>query len=334
MTALPQPTVAELATGIQDGDRALLARAITLIESTHPAHQAQAQDLMQTLLADGRNTQRIGITGVPGAGKSTMIDQLGVNLIQAGHRVAVLAVDPTSQLSGGSILGDKTRMNRLACNPNGYVRPSPTSGTLGGVAKKTREAIALLEAAGYDVVIVETVGIGQSEVAVAGMVDFFLVMLLPGSGDELQGIKKGVIELADMVVINKADGEGIALAERSAADYSSALRLLTPTSQSWQPPVLTISALENTGLDQLWKNIEAHYRLIKASGELAERRANQKVSWMHDVLRDNLLAKVYGRNNIMTQKLHEVETLVRDGNLTPYFAAQKVLDELAKYDSP
>ncbi len=237
----------ELARRIVSGDRAALARAITLVESSRPSHRRRAQALLQELLPHTGKAHRIGITGVPGVGKSTAIDQLGINLIADGHRVAVLAVDPTSRRTGGSILGDKTRMQRLATSDHAFIRPSPTSGTLGGVARRTRETMLLVEAAGYDVVIVETVGVGQSETAVAEMVDFFLVLLLAGGGDDLQGIKKGIIEIADMVVINKADGDNATRATRSAAEYQGALGLLTPASPSWHPPVMTMSGRDNTG---------------------------------------------------------------------------------------
>jgi len=322
-------TLEKLAAGVRDGNRALLARAITLIESTVAAHQEKARDLLQILLPDTGISCRIGITGVPGVGKSTVIDQLGVNLINAGHRVAVLAVDPTSQRSGGSILGDKTRMNRLARHPDGFVRPSPTSGTLGGVAKTTRETMALVEAAGYDVIIVETVGVGQSEVAVADMVDFFLVLLLPGGGDELQGIKKGIIELADAVAINKADGDNIAHAERTAADYRAALHILSPPSPEWQPPVMTISGINNTGLDLLWQTIQTHQERMTENGDRAKRRAHQNVRWMYDMLRTRLMAKIYD-NETVVAKLSSAESEIRDGALLPSLAVDQILKFLAE----
>src|SRR5262245_34059267 len=277
-------TVEQYADGVLAGDRAVLARAITLIESAKGEHARLAQQLLQRLLPQTGKAHRIGITGVPGVGKSTMINRLGMNLVEHGHKVAVLAVDPTSTRSGGSILGDKTRMTELAQNRAAFIRPSPTSGTLGGVARKTREAMALVEAAGFDVVIVETVGVGQSEVAVAGMVDFFLVLLLAGGGDDLQGIKKGIIELADMIAINKADGANVEAANRAANEYQGALHILTPSSPSWQPPVLTVSGRDNVGLDALWERIEEHARIMKASGERTERRRRQAVTWMREML--------------------------------------------------
>jgi len=314
----------KLAGRIRAHDRAALARSITLVESTKPAHRVRAQALLQDLLPDTGKAHRIGITGVPGVGKSTAIDQLGMNLIADGRRVAVLAVDPTSRRSGGSILGDKTRMHRLAANESAFIRPSPTSGTLGGVARRTRETMLLLEAAGYDVVIVETVGVGQSETAVAEMVDFFLVLLLAGGGDDLQGIKKGIVEIADMIVINKADGDNVARATRSAAEYQGALNLLAPVSPSWHPPVLTMSARENSGLDVLWQKIEEHRRIMTATGAFLARRQTQAVTWMHDMLADRLMDEVRGRAEIMEQ-LGQLEAEVRLGRLTPAMAVETIM---------
>src|SRR3954467_14557994 len=244
-----------LSNDLRAGHRAALARAITLIESRRSDHQARARDLVQALLRDTGKAVRMGITGSPGVGKSTTIDALGMYLIERGHKVAVLAVDPSSARSGGSILGDKTRMARLSASHDAFIRPSPASGTLGGVAAKTREAMLLCEAAGFDVVLVETVGIGQSETAVCDMTDFFLALMLPGAGDELQGIKKGLVELADMIAVNKADGDNVKRANLAAADYRSALHILHPRSEHWHPPVVTYSALTGTGIDQLWKQI-------------------------------------------------------------------------------
>jgi LAO/AO transport system kinase len=258
------PDISSLENGILAGDRAALARAITLVESRRVDHQAAARALLEQLMPYTGKAQRIGITGVPGAGKSTTIEALGCNLTAAGHRVAVLAVDPSSSRTGGSILGDKTRMERLSVDPNAFIRPSPSSGTLGGVTRKTREAMLLCEAAGFDVVIVETVGVGQSETAVADMVDIFLALLIPGGGDELQGIKKGLIEIADLIVINKADADPD-LAERSARQYRAALHILTPASPDWTPPVITASGLKNDGLDRLWAQIERHREVMGAT---------------------------------------------------------------------
>jgi LAO/AO transport system kinase len=331
-TPPPQPTVksaalpdiASLVAGVSANDRAALGRAITLVESHKPEHRALAQELLQQLLPHTGRAHRIGITGVPGVGKSTTIDQLGLNLVEAGHRVAVLAVDPTSKRTGGSILGDKTRMNRLATHPNAFIRPSPTSGTLGGVAARTRETMALVEAAGFDIVIVETVGVGQSETTVAEMVDFFLVLLLAGGGDDLQGIKKGVIEIADMIAINKADGDNAPRATRAAADYRHALHIITPASPNWQPPVLTISGLANQGLDELWGQITQHRERLTASGEFAARRQTQAVTWMHDLLSQRLLDLVRS-NAKVAAALPGLEADVRAGRLLPTRAVDQLL---------
>ena len=317
---------ARTAAAIRAGDRATLARAITLVESTKREHQAQAAALLQAVNKDTGGAHRIGITGVPGVGKSTTIDQFGMDLIGAGHRVAVLAVDPTSSRSGGSILGDKTRMSRLAVHENAFVRPSPTSGTLGGVARKTRETMALVEAAGFDIVIVETVGVGQSETTVADMVDTFVVLLLAGGGDELQGIKKGIIELADLIAINKADGDNRARAERSAADYRGALSLLTPASENWQPPVLTISGLTGDGLGDLWAQIQSHRDRLTATGEFADRRRAQAVRWMHDMLSDQLRALMLAAPAV-AETLKGAEQDVRAGELAPSAAVERVIDQ-------
>ena len=318
------PSLDDYVKGVRAGDRAVLGRAITLVESTKPAHRALARDLLQALMPYTGQALRIGITGVPGVGKSTAIDQLGVNLIAAGRRVAVLAVDPTSKRSGGSILGDKTRMTRLSADEHAFIRPSPTSGTLGGVTAKTRETMALVEAAGFDTVIVETVGVGQSEVTVADMVDFFLVLLLAGGGDDLQGIKKGVIELADMIAINKADGDNVARATKSAADYQGALNILTPRSNQWQPPVITISGAQNIGLDLLWAHIERHHSLMRKSGDFEARRSAQAVAWMHDLIAERLLGAARSNPSVIAA-WPAVEARVRAGELLPTRAADEIL---------
>src|SRR5438445_9282734 len=276
MARRPTTASSTLASDLRKGNRAALARAITLIESRRADHQLAARDLVQEMLPHTGNGIRVGITGSPGVGKSTTIDTLGSCLVGRGHKVAVLAVDPSSARTGGSILGDKTRMARLAASDHAFIRPSPSSGTLGGVAAKTREAMLLCEAAGFDVVLVETVGIGQSETVVSEMTDFFLTLMLPGAGDELQGIKKGLVELADMVAINKADGDNLKRANQAAADYRSALHILSPCSQHWHPPVLTYSALTGTGLDTLWQKILDHRTAMNASGEFAGRRREQQ----------------------------------------------------------
>ena len=321
------PTVADYVNGVTDGNRALLARAITLVESTKAADLALAQQVLQGLLplqAGRAPSLRIGITGVPGVGKSTTIDQLGINLVEAGHRVAVLAVDPTSKRTGGSILGDKTRMTRLSQSADAFIRPSPTSGTLGGVTRKTRETMALVEAAGFDVVIVETVGVGQSETAVADMVDFFLVLLLAGGGDDLQGIKKGIIEIADMIAINKADGDNKIRAERAAQEYRNALHILTPRDAIWQPPVITMSGLENSGLDQLWALIADHKVKMAAAGEFAARRQRQAVWWMRDMLEDRLMGALRA-NATVAIELPLLEAEVRAGRMLPTLAVDRVM---------
>ncbi|HEX6865890.1 MAG TPA: methylmalonyl Co-A mutase-associated GTPase MeaB, partial [Caulobacteraceae bacterium] len=269
------------------------------------------------------NTQRIGITGVPGAGKSTTIEALGCNLTAAGHKVAVLAVDPSSGRTGGSILGDKTRMERLAQDPDAYIRPSPSGGALGGVARKTREAMLLCEAAGFDVVIVETMGVGQSEVMVAEMVDIFLAVLIPGGGDELQGIKKGLIEIADAIVINKADADP-KKAERSARDYRAALHILTPASPDWTPPVLTASGLKNEGLDTLWATIERHREIMQANGERAARRADQNARWMWAQVNDRL-GEAFRHHPRVAELAPDLECQVRAGRLPPSTAADRLL---------
>lgn len=323
-TAKSQPSAQQYAEAVAAGDRAMLARTITLIESTKPEHQALAQQVLQLLLPLTGAAIRLGITGVPGVGKSTTINQLGMNLVNGGHKVAVLAVDPTSRRTGGSILGDKTRMSELAQHPQAFIRPSPSSGTLGGVTRKTRETMAVVEAAGFDVVIVETVGVGQSETAVADMVDFFLVLLLAGGGDDLQGIKKGIIEIADMIAINKADGDNVARAERAAAEYRSALNILAPRSATWTPPVLTISGANNIGLDTLWSKITQHRELMTASGEFAERRRHQAVGWMRDMLETRLMDALKANAKVAAQ-LPQIEADVRDGRLLPTLAVDKIM---------
>ncbi len=310
--------------GIAAGNRAVLARAITLIESTRPQHQELAQQILQQLIDRTGKAVRLGITGVPGVGKSTTIDQLGINLVEAGHKVAVLAVDPTSKRTGGSILGDKTRMARLAVHPNAFIRPSPTSGTLGGVTRKTRETMALVEAACFDVIIVETVGVGQSEVAVADMVDFFLVLLLPGGGDDLQGIKKGIIEIADMIAINKADGENVARAAAAATEYRNALHILAPQSATWSPPVITISGATNQGLDELWSKVVQHRDLTQASGEFDERRQRQAVAWMRDMMEERLMAAMKANPDV-ARELPRIEEDVKAGRLLPTLAVEQVM---------
>ncbi|OSC39398.1 methylmalonyl Co-A mutase-associated GTPase MeaB [Mycobacterium decipiens] len=313
-----------LADAIRGGDRAALPRAITLLESTRADHREQAQQLLLALLPHAGKAHRVGITGVPGVGKSTMIEALGMYLIDQGHRVAVLAVDPSSTRTGGSILGDKTRMARLAMHPDAYIRPSPTSGTLGGVAKATREAVVLLEAAGFDVILIETVGVGQSEVAVANMVDTFVLLTLARTGDQLQGIKKGVLELADIVVVNKADGEHRREAELAARELSAAIRLIHPRETLWRPPVLTMSAIEGNGLTGLWETVERHCTVLTEAGEFEARRRDQQVDWTWQMVRDFVLDRVLS-NPAVREIRADLERQVRAGELTPALAAQQIL---------
>lgn len=308
--------LADIAAGVRARTPAWVARAITLIESTRPDHQDLAQQLLADLTPDSGRSHRIGISGVPGAGKSTFIDTLGSDLTAAGHRVAVLAVDPSSSRSGGSILGDKTRMTRLAADPSAFIRPSPTSGTLGGVAKTTREAIVVVEAAGYDVVIVETVGVGQSETTVAGMVDTFLFLTLARTGDQLQGIKKGILEVADVIAVNKADGPHADEARRAARDLAGALRFMDSAT-----PVLTCSALEHTGVDEVWKQVCAH---LSRTDVTARRRA-QQVDWTFAMAREAVLRR-FENDPAVRSESATVRERVRDGSLTPAQGAQRLLD--------
>jgi LAO/AO transport system kinase len=317
-----------LAEAVRSGDRTELSRAITLVESARPDRREQAQQLLLRLLPDAGRALHVGITGVPGVGKSTTIEALGTMLTELGHRVAVLAVDPSSTRTGGSILGDKTRMARLAVHPDAYVRPSPTSGTLGGVAKATRETIVLLEAAGFDVILVETVGVGQSEVAVANMVDCFVFLTLARTGDQLQGIKKGVLELADIVAVNKADGEHATEAKAAARELTMALRLIYPRDTLWRPPVLTMSAVEGTGLQELWDTVLRHRVVLTESGEFEANRRQQQVDWMWSMVRNTVLDRVLSDPGVKDIRA-EVERQVRDGELTAALGAQRILETAA-----
>ncbi|MGF0310070.1 methylmalonyl Co-A mutase-associated GTPase MeaB [Rhodococcus sp. IEGM1428] len=314
-----------VADSVRANERSGLARAITLVESTRSDHRDLAQQLLLRVLPDAGGSHRVGITGVPGVGKSTFIDALGMRLIEKGHRVAVLAVDPSSTRTGGSILGDKTRMSRLAVQENAYIRPSPTSGTLGGVARATRETIVLLEAAGFDVILVETVGVGQSEVTVANMVDCFTFLTLARTGDQLQGIKKGVLELADLVAVNKADGKHATDAKNAARELAGALRLIYPHDAIWKPPVLTMSAIEGTGLDEYWDTVLRHRQVLSDAGEFAEKRRKQQVDWTWTMVNDQLLRRL-AQNPSVKAIRSDVEARVRDGSLTAALAAQELLD--------
>ncbi|ORI12243.1 ATPase/protein kinase [Rhodococcus sp. 1163] len=314
-----------VAKSVLANDRSGLARAITLVESTRADHRDLAQQLLLQLLPKAGGAHRVGITGVPGVGKSTFIDALGMRLIEQGHRVAVLAVDPSSTRTGGSILGDKTRMARLSVEKDAYIRPSPTSGTLGGVTRATRETIVLLEAAGFDVILVETVGVGQSEVSVANMVDCFAFLTLARTGDQLQGIKKGVLELADLVAVNKADGKHIMEAKSAARELAGALRMIYPHDAMWKPPVLTISAMEGTGLDDFWNTVLRHQQVLTDAGEFAEKRRRQQVDWMWTMVNDQMLRRIAQNPAVKAIRLG-VEERVRDGSLTAALAAQELLD--------
>jgi LAO/AO transport system kinase len=317
-------TVDAYEAGVVGGDRAVLAQAITLVESRGGQDQALAQELLTRLLPRTGRSRRIGITGVPGVGKSTFIDLLGDTLCNDGHRVAVLAIDPSSSLSGGSILGDKTRMQRLSMNPAGYVRPSPSGLTLGGVARRTRETMLVCEAAGFDVVIVETVGVGQSETVVADMVDLFLVLLLPNAGDELQGIKKGLLELAEIVAINKADGAALPAARSAWRDVQAALRYTRGRASAWKPVALLCSALTGDGLPELWQTCEAHRQALLTSGELESRRKEQQLRWMWSMI-DEQLGTAFRAHPAVAARLPGLEAEVRDGRLPPTRAARELL---------
>jgi LAO/AO transport system kinase len=317
------PDIDRLMQGIRAGQRAVIARAITLIESRRTDHQKAARRLVQDLLAFTGKAVRVGITGAPGVGKSSTIDALGTLLTGRGHKVAVLAIDPSSVRGGGSILADKTRMARLASDANAFVRPSPSSGTLGGVAAKTRESMLILEAAGYDTVLVETMGTGQSETVVADMTDFFLLLMLPGAGDELQGIKKGVVELADMIAVNKADGDNLHRAMAAVAEYRAALHILSPRSASWSPPVLAYSALTGDGILKLWETILDHRERMGRSGELAARRREQQVKWMWAMLEERMFLRLRSDPGLKT-RLPKLEAAVADGRMSAAVAVEEI----------
>ncbi len=321
-TPQPDAALAALAAQVGAGDRRAIGKAITLVESTRLDHEQQARRLLELLLPRTGRATRLGISGVPGVGKSTFIDAFGMYLVGAGHKVAALAVDPSSSLSGGSILADKTRMPNLAAHDAAFVRPTPSSGSLGGVARRTREAMLVCEAAGYDVVLVETVGVGQSEYAVASMVDVFLLLALAGAGDELQGIKRGIMELVDVVAITKADGDNRARAERAAAEYIAALRLIRPADSV--PPVTTVSAIENRGMAEVWRLVSAHRSRLEQSAELSRKRAAQRQAWLFDMVRDGLEARFLARPDV-SELLPEIELAVERAQLTPTEGAEKLL---------
>ena len=308
-----------------DGNRRALAKAITLVESKLDSHREQAQEILEQVLPQSGKSIRIGITGVPGVGKSTFIEAFGLYLISQGKRVAVLAVDPSSPIAGGSILGDKTRMEELSRREEAFIRPSPAEGALGGVAQKTRESMLLCEAAGYDVILVETVGVGQSEYQVAGMVDFFMVLMLPGGGDELQGIKKGILELADALVINKADGESENLARISRTHYTSAMNLLRHNT-FWTPRVMTCSALESVGIDAVWGMVVDYYFQALDQEAFQAKRARQNRDWMHQLVNEMLLLRLT-QNPAVKELLPSLERQVEERKITAYAAARRIMDE-------
>ena len=318
-------TAPALIEGIRAGDRRSLARAITLAESTRADHRALADEVLEALLEHTGRATRIGISGPPGVGKSTFIEAFGLHVIDQGHRLAVLAVDPSSRRTGGSILGDKTRMADLSHRHEAFIRPSPGSGHLGGVARRTREAMLLCEAAGFDVVIIETIGVGQSEVAVADMVDLFTLLVSPAGGDELQGIKRGIMELADLVVVNKADGDLAAAAGRTRADYSGAVHLLRPKWEAWATEVMTCSALTSTGITEIWDAVTRFIATVGASGELVDARAHQATAWLWSEISDTLIDR-FRADPVVAEHLHEAEAAVASGLRTPTRAARQLLD--------
>ena len=317
-------SVSDYVDGVLNCDRALLAQAITLIESLNDNHRATADAVLNELLTQKQDSIRIGITGVPGVGKSTFIESFGKQLTSLDHKVAVLAVDPTSSRTGGSILGDKTRMQELSRDKNAFIRPSPTSGTLGGVTRVTRETIVLCEAAGFDVILVETVGVGQSEIMVSQMVDFFLALMLPGAGDELQGIKKGILEIADMIAVNKADGEMKNAANRAVMEYQHALDILNPKSANWKPRSLSCSAYTGDGLVAIWETICDYKRLLKDAGEWQEKRKSQQVEWMWAIIRERILSKIETNEKVQSL-VPQLELQVAESKLTPALAALEIL---------
>ncbi|MDE6206592.1 MAG: methylmalonyl Co-A mutase-associated GTPase MeaB [Muribaculaceae bacterium] len=321
----PMPTASELVEGILRGDITMLSRAVTLVESTAPDHYALAQEVIEKCLPHSGNSRRIGITGVPGAGKSTSIDTFGMHVLKQGGKLAVLAIDPSSERTKGSILGDKTRMEKLAIQPGAFIRPSPSAGSLGGVARKTRETIVLCEAAGYDTIFVETVGVGQSETAVHSMVDFFLLLQIAGAGDELQGIKRGIMEMADGIVINKADGDNIGPAQLAQAQYRSALHLFPPTESGWSPEVLTYSGYYELGIAEVWDMIDRYFDFVKANGYFELKRSRQARWWMYETI-DEQLRKHFYDNPEVQRLLAANEADVLANLRTSFAAATNVLD--------
>lgn len=332
----PQPALkpvvlqpAELAARLLGGDRRALAKSITMVESTRADHNAVAGELLSMVMESTGGAHRVGISGTPGVGKSTFIERLTLDLVEEGHRVAILAVDPTSARTGGSILGDKTRMARITSHPSVFVRPSPAGASLGGVARRTREVLLLCEAGGYDVVLVETVGVGQSEVAVAGMVDTFCLLLAPAGGDDLQGIKRGVMELADLVVINKADGELLGAARHAAADHKLALHMLRPRNTEWTPQVLLTSARTGEGVEEMWGHVQAHREALAATGRLATQRREQAVAWLWTDVKDRLLDLVHSDAELAAEATR-VEAEVKAGVLSPTTGAARIVETVGR----
>ncbi len=321
----PLPSVSEMVDGILKGDVTMLSRAVTLVESLSVEHQALAQEVIEKCLPHSGNSRRIGITGVPGAGKSTSIDVFGLHVLRNGGKLAVLAIDPSSERTKGSILGDKTRMEKLAVHPSAFIRPSPSAGSLGGVARKTRETIVLCEAAGYNNIFVETVGVGQSETAVHSMVDFFLLIQLAGTGDELQGIKRGIMEMADGIVINKADGDNIDRARLAQAQFRSALHLFPPTTSGWMPEVLTYSGYYELGIPEVWDMIDRYFEFVKSNGYFEHKRSQQARYWMYETINDNLRAHFYNNPDV-AQMLAAKEARVLSNQQSSFTAAREVLD--------
>ncbi len=323
------PSAKAFAEGIFNGNITFLSRAITLLESTLPEHHELSQQIVELCLPKSANSLRVGITGVPGVGKSTFINAFGTYIIEQRHKVAVLAIDPSSQVTGGSILGDKTRMDMLSTNPKAYIRPSPSAGALGGVANATRESMILCEAAGFDVIIVETVGVGQSEIAVHGMVDFFLLLMLAGAGDELQGIKRGIMEMADAVAINKADGDNLEKAKRARAEYEGALHLFPPMNSGWQPVVEICSAIEQKGLDKIWNHIISYQTKTIQNGYFYHKRKEQSVLWMQECLNIGLKSLLFSNKELLKFQ-QQIEEQVKENKITPYRASRLLLEKLVK----
>ncbi len=319
-----QLTIDQHVEGVVARDVSVIGRTLTLMGSRHPAHQHRAREVIQRLLPHGGGAVRLGVSGVPGSGKSTFIETLGVQLADEGKRVAVLAVDPSSEVSGGSILGDKTRMERLSVHPNALVRPCPSGNWLGGVARGTRESMTVLEAAGYDVIMVETVGVGQSETHVARMVDFFLLLMIAGAGDELQGLKRGIMEMADGIAVNKADGDNIMAARTARTQYANALHFLQPASSGWTPPVGICSAIEGTGIGEIWNHVTAHRELLMASGELESKRRRQALYWLRNSVESEVVERFFRRDDVAA-RLPEIEREVLEGRLSPFAAAERLL---------